>query len=254
MVRLGQNFLTDTNLLDAIMRAADVDPAATVLEVGAGEGVLSRRLAESAGHLHVIEIDRRLEEPLADLAEDDRVSLHWADAMKFELGTLTPVPDTMVANLPYAVATPLLLKTIAELPQLTNWTVMVQLEIAERLRAQPGSKLYGSPSVIVQWATEPKLLRRVDRAVFKPRPRVDSALLGLRRTGLAPDADAWQFVRDAFAHRRKSLARSVEHCRPGSLQRVRAGLAACGLAENLRAEALSSDDFRRLTAAIAETA
>ena len=254
MVRLGQNFLTDTNLLDAIVRAADVGSTDTVLEVGAGEGVLSRRLAEKADHLHVIEIDRRLEESLTDLIEHDSVSLHWADAMKVELETLTPAPNVMVANLPYAVATPLLLKTIAELPEMTTWTVMVQLEIAERLRAGPGSKLYGSPSVIAQWATEPKLLRRVDRAVFKPRPRVDSALLRLQRTGPAPDPDAWQLVRDAFAHRRKSLARSVELRQPGSRPRIRAGLAACGLAENVRAEALTSDDFRRLTAAIAETA
>lgn len=254
MVRLGQNFLADTNLLDAILREAEVGPSNTVLEVGAGEGVLSRRLADAAGHLHVIEIDRGLEGSLGDVIARDKVSLHWADAMKFELAGLTPSPDTMVANLPYAVATPLLLKTIAELPQLGRWTVMVQLEIADRLRAAPGSKLYGAPSVIVQWATEPRLLRRVDRAVFKPRPRVDSALLGLRRTGPAPDPEAWQLIRDAFAHRRKSLARSVELRRPGSLARVRAALAAAGLAENLRAEALSAADFRRLIAALGRTA
>lgn len=254
MVRLGQNFLADTNLLEAIVREAEVEPSDVVLEVGAGEGVLSRRLAERARHLHVIEIDRRLEDGLGDLLASEKVSLRWADAMKVPLAELDPAPGVMVANLPYAIATPLLLKTIEELPDLSRWTVMVQLEIAERLRAQPGSKLYGAPSVIIQWATEPKLLRRVDRAVFQPRPRVDSALLGLRRIGPGPDPAAWQLVRNAFAHRRKALARSVELCQPGSLARVKAAMREVGLAETLRAEALSASDFQRLAAAMAETA
>lgn len=251
MVRLGQNFLADTNLLHAILREAAVGPEDVVLEVGAGEGVLSERLADRVAHLHVIEIDRRLEEGLAGIIARDNVSLIWADAMKTDLARLDPPPQVMVANLPYSIATPLILKTIAELPGMERWTVMVQLEIADRLRAQPGSKLYGTPSVIVQWAAEARLLRKVDRAVFKPRPRVDSALLSLRRVGSAPDAAAWQLIRDAFAHRRKSLARSVELCRPGTLASVRAALAACGLPENARAEALSVEDFRRLADAIA---
>lgn len=254
MVRLGQNFLADPNLLEAIVRQAELRPDDVVLEVGAGEGVLSEQLAQRVAHLHVIEIDRRLEPSLVDLVERENVSLHWTDAMKVDLTSLDPLPSAMVANLPYAVATPLLLKTIAELSELSRWTVMVQLEIAERLRAGPGSKTYGSPSVVVQWATEAKLLRRVDRAVFRPRPRVDSALLGLRRTGPAPDPEAWQLIRNGFAHRRKSLARSVELCRPGAMGKVRAALEACDLAANLRAEALSPTDFRRLAAAIADTA
>ena len=251
MVRLGQNFLADPNLLDAIIRESSPAPEDVVLEVGAGEGVLSERLVERVAHLHVIEIDRRLEPALTGLAARENVSLRWGDAMKCDLASLTPAPNAMIANLPYSVATPLLLKTIAEIPGLEEWTVMVQLEIAERLRAQPGSKLYAAPSVIVQWATEPSLLRRVDRAVFKPRPRVDSALLRLRRRGPAPDPAAWQLIRDAFAHRRKSLARSVELRRPGSLAKVREALAACDLAENLRAEALSPQDFQCLATAIA---
>jgi 16S rRNA (adenine1518-N6/adenine1519-N6)-dimethyltransferase len=154
LVRLGQNFLADPNLLDAIVRDAALSPRDVVLEVGAGEGVLSERLAAAAAHLHSVEIDRRLEPALAALAARPNVSLHWGDAMKLDLAALEPAPTAMVANLPYSVATPLLLRTIELLPSLSSWTVMVQREIADRLRAAPGGRIYGSPSVIAQLACE----------------------------------------------------------------------------------------------------
>jgi 16S rRNA (adenine1518-N6/adenine1519-N6)-dimethyltransferase len=248
MVRLGQNFLADPNLLDAIVRDAALDPADAVLEVGAGEGVLSRRLADAAAHLHVIEIDRRLAPGLEDLEGRADVDLHWGDAMKVDLAALEPAPTAMVANLPYAVATPLILRTIEQLPTLKAWTVMVQREIADRLRAAPGSRVYGGPSVLVQLACEVELLRRVDPAVFRPRPRVDSAILRLRRRGPAAPAATRDLVRAAFAHRRKSLARSLELNRPGSLAPARKGLAELGLPENSRAEALSPEQFATLSA------
>ncbi len=139
----------------------------------------------------------------------------------------------------------MILRTIEELPSVGRWTVMVQREIADRLRAAPGSRTYGSPSVVAQLACEVKLLRTVDPAVFRPRPRVESAILGLRRTGPGADAPTRELVRAAFAHRRKSLARSVEHVRPGSLAPARAALAELGLAADARAEALSPEEFRR---------
>ena len=251
MVRLGQNFLADPNLLAAIVRGSAVGPDDVVLEVGAGEGVLTERLADQVRHLHVIEIDRGLAPHLDRLAERPGVDLHWADAMKFDLAGLDPPPNAFVANLPYAVATPLLINSIEQLPSLTTWTVMVQLEIADRLRSAPGSKTYGSPSVIVQWACEARLLRRVDRAVFRPRPRVDSAVLGLRRLRPGPDPQAHWLIRAAFAHRRKSLARSVELVEAGTIEPLRAALAECGLDPGIRAEALSADQFRELSAAFA---
>lgn len=244
--RLGQNFLADPNLLDAIIRDADLRDGEVVLEVGAGEGVLSERLANAVTHLHSIEIDRRLGDALASLAARPNVSLHWGDAMEIDLARLDPPPSAMVANLPYAVATPLILRTIEKLPSLQRWTVMVQREIADRLRAAPGGKTYGAPSVIAQLACEVQLLRTVDPAVFRPRPRVESAILALRRTGPAADADTRALVRAAFAHRRKALARSVEHVRPGSLAAVRESLAKLGLAEDARAEQLSPEEFRGL--------
>ena len=248
MVRLGQNFLADPNLLDAIVRDAALAPADVVLEVGAGEGVLSERLAPAAAYLHTVEIDQGLEPALAPIAALANVSLHWGDAMKLDLGALRPPPTAMVANLPYSVATPLILRTIELLPSLRTWTVMVQREIADRLRAAPGSRTYGSPSVVAQLACEVELVRKVDPAVFKPRPRVDSAILRLRRTGPGADPATRALVRAAFAHRRKSLARSLEHGSAGSLAAARAALAELGLAEDSRAEALSPPQFAALSA------
>jgi len=251
VVRLGQNFLADPNLLDAIVRDAALDPTDVVLEVGAGEGVLTKRLA-AAGveHVHAVEIDRGLEGALAPLAALPNVELHWGDAMKLDFAALRPVPTAVVANLPYSVATPLILKTIEQLPSLRSWTVMVQREIADRLRAAPGSRTYGSPSALAQLACEVRLVRTVDPAVFKPRPRVESAILGLRRTGPAVDPATRDLVRAAFAHRRKSLARSLEHSRPGSLAPARAALADLGLPENARAEALSPRELQALAQAL----
>jgi 16S rRNA (adenine1518-N6/adenine1519-N6)-dimethyltransferase len=124
----------------------------------------------------------------------------------------------------------------------------VQREIADRRRAAPGSRTYGSPSVVAQLACEVKLLRAVDPAVFRPRPRVESAILSLRRTAPGADAPTRELIRAAFAHRRKSLARSVEHVRPGKLAATRAALEQLGLAADARAEALSPEDFAALSA------
>jgi 16S rRNA (adenine1518-N6/adenine1519-N6)-dimethyltransferase len=248
LVRLGQNFLADPNLLDAIVRDAGLAPDDVVLEVGAGEGVLTERLAAAAAHVHSVEIDRGLEPALAAVAALANVSLHWGDAMAVDLAAFEPPPTAMVANLPYSVATPLILRTIELLPSLASWTVMVQREIADRLRAAPGSRTYGSPSVLAQLACEVELVRKVDPAVFKPRPRVDSAILRLRRTGPAADAPTRALVRAAFAHRRKSLARSLEHGQAGSLAAARAALVELGLAADARAEALAPEQFAALSA------
>jgi 16S rRNA (adenine1518-N6/adenine1519-N6)-dimethyltransferase len=248
LVRLGQNFLADPNLLDAIVRDAALDPADVVLEVGVGEGVLTERLAAAAARVHAIEIDRGLEPGLGAVAALANVDLHWCDAMKADLAALDPAPTAMVANLPYSVATPLVLRTIEELPSLRDWTVMVQREIADRLRAAPGGRVYGAPSVLAQLACEVELVRTVDPAVFRPRPRVESAILRLRRRGPAADAATRDLVRAAFAHRRKSLARSLEHGARGSLEPARVALSELGLPADARAEALSPAEFAALSA------
>ena len=169
--------------------------------------------------------------------------------MRLDLAALAPAPVAIVSNLPYSVATPLLLRTIETLPTVEAWTVMVQLEIAERLAARPGSKTYGSPSVIAQLACEVELVRRVDRAVFNPRPRVDSAIVRLRRRDAVASDELRRLVRGGFAHRRKALAGSLALAEPALGRiRVRAALAEAGLPEDARAESLAPEDFRSLAA------
>lgn len=250
MVRLGQNFLADPNLLDAIVRDAELAPGDVALEVGAGEGVLTERLAAVGAHVHTIELDRSLAQALQPVAALPNVSLHWGDAMRLDLAGFEPAPTTVVSNLPYAIATPLIIRTIEELPGVRRWTVMVQREIAERLGAEAGRREYGAPSVLVQLACETKVVRAVNRSVFRPPPRVDSAVIGLRRTGPGADADTRDLVRAAFAHRRKTLVRSLEHARPGTMGRARAMLPEMGLRLQARAEDLTPWQFAELARAL----
>jgi 16S rRNA (adenine1518-N6/adenine1519-N6)-dimethyltransferase len=202
----------------------------------------------------VIEIDERLRDELESLADEagGDVDLVWGDAMKVDLGRLAPAPTKIVANLPYSIATPLLVRTIAELPSVESWVVMVQREIADRLRAEPGTREYGSPSVLVQFACEVTMLRKVDPAVFVPRPRVGSALMRLERKGASASPDLAALVRLAFAHRRKSLARSLELARAGSLQPARSALESIGKPPDARAETLSPGEFELFAKALAE--
>jgi 16S rRNA (adenine1518-N6/adenine1519-N6)-dimethyltransferase len=252
--RLGQNFLADPNLLDAIVREAALGSDDVVLEVGGGGGALTERLVPAVRWLHVIEIDERLHDELEPLVEEEGggVDLVWGDAMKVDLHRLQPQPNKMVANLPYSIATPLLIRTIAELPSLESWVVMVQREIADRLRAEPATREYGSPSVLVQLACEVKMLRTVDPAVFVPRPHVGSALLQLRRKGPGASEDLAALVRLAFGHRRKSLARSLELSRAGSLEPARSALKSIGKPPDARAETLSPEEFELFANALAE--
>jgi 16S rRNA (adenine1518-N6/adenine1519-N6)-dimethyltransferase len=246
--RLGQNFLADPNLLEAIVRESGVGNDDVALEFGPGGGSLSELLAERTAHLHMVEIDRRFETELAPLIARGNVSVQWGDAMRIDIAAFAPPPGIIVSNLPYSVATSLILRTIEELPGVDRWTVLVQLEVAERLRAAPGSRVYGRPSVLVQLAAEVELARRVPPEVFVPRPRVESALLRLRRTGPAASPELRDLVRDAFAHRRKALPRSLELARPGRLDSARQALRELGLAEDARAETLSPGEFAALAA------
>ncbi|HWM12303.1 MAG TPA: 16S rRNA (adenine(1518)-N(6)/adenine(1519)-N(6))-dimethyltransferase RsmA [Solirubrobacteraceae bacterium] len=245
---LGQNFLIDSNILDVIGRAAELEPEDVVLEVGGGLGVLSEYLAERTAHVHVVELDARLEPPLRDaLDPHPNTTLHLADAVKLDLGALDPPPDKVVANLPYGVAATVILRTIEQLPGATTWVAMLQKEVGERFAARPGTAAYGVPSVLAQLACEVKVLRPVSRTVFHPVPNVDSVLVGLRRRAPAPEPALRTLVQQGFAHRRKALARSVSLAAGGDArERVRAALEAMGRPADARAETLAPADWRDL--------
>jgi 16S rRNA (adenine1518-N6/adenine1519-N6)-dimethyltransferase len=244
---LGQNFLADPNLLDAIVRDAELEAGDVALEIGGGEGALTERIAEQVSHVHVVEIDERLAEGLEEFAERaGNVSVVRGDAMRIDLGALDPATTTVPSTLQYSIATPVLLRTIAELPSVERWTVMVQREIADRLRAAPGSPAYGSPSVLVQLACEVEIVRGVNRAVFRPRPRVDSALVRLRRVAPTAASEVVALVRAAFAHRRKPLASSVELAGVASRAQAREALERLDLAPDSRAERLTPAQFAAL--------
>jgi 16S rRNA (adenine1518-N6/adenine1519-N6)-dimethyltransferase len=254
---LGQCFLVDSNVLGVIERCAALSREDVVLEIGGGLGVLSERLAERVGHLHVVELDERLREALCDATDPHaNVTLHWADATKLDLAALAPAPTKVVANLPYGVAATLVLRTIAQLEQVGLWVVMVQREVGERLAAMPGGGAYGATSVIAQLTCDVEIVRAIPRTVFRPQPNVDSVLLALRRRRDAahgraqgPDAELRALIGAAFAHRRKTLAGSLAlsgHIGAQARQQVRAALLALGLPEDARAERLAPEDFREL--------
>jgi 16S rRNA (adenine1518-N6/adenine1519-N6)-dimethyltransferase len=216
--------------------------------------VLSERLAARASHVHVVEIDRRLEPALSELP--DNTTIHIADALKLDLASMDPAPNRVVANLPYSIAATVILRTIDELPSVTSWVVMVQREVGERLAAAPGTAAYGAPSVLAQLACEVKVLRSISRTVFRPAPNVDSVLVGLtRRTHRHDDdgvgADVRRLVHDAFAHRRKTLAGSVALAPRAARdirERARRALTELGHPPDERAERLSPEEFKQLAA------
>jgi 16S rRNA (adenine1518-N6/adenine1519-N6)-dimethyltransferase len=247
---LGQNFLIDSNILGVIAREAQLGPDDVVLEIGGGLGVLSEYLAPRVAHVHVVELDRALEAALRDATDPfDNVTLHFADAMKLDLRALDPAPTKVVANLPYGIAAGAILRTIEELDGATRWVGMVQKEVGERFAAAPGSSAYGLPSVLAQLACDVEVLRSVSRTVFSPVPNVDSVLVGLTRTGPAPEPDLRELVAAAFAHRRKALAGSLAlapGAAPDVRTRARTALSALGHPADVRAERLSPQDFRAL--------
>jgi 16S rRNA (adenine1518-N6/adenine1519-N6)-dimethyltransferase len=242
---LGQHFLADQNILGVIGRLADLKPEDVVLEIGPGLGVLTGYLADRVAHVHAVELDRALEPHLAArLGERPNVELAFGDALRLDLAALTPPADKLVANLPYNVATPLLVESLDGLPSVTSWCVMVQREVADRLFAKPSTKAYGAVSVLVQLAAERTGFHPVSRTVFRPRPNVDSALVAFRRTAL-PRAypEVKRVVEAAFAHRRKTLPNSLELAGVAPRDRGAEALAALGRPPEARAEELEPPEF-----------
>ena len=247
---LGQNFLIDDNILGVIGSTAELAPDDVVLEVGGGLGVLSEYLAPRVRYLHVVEVDPALAPALDDaLAPFENAAVHVADAVRLDLAALAPAPTKVVANLPYGVAATVILRSIDELPQARLWVAMVQREVGERLAAAPGSKTYGATSVLAQLTCDVRVARRVPATVFHPAPRVESAIVVLRRTGAPVSRGLSALVHAAFAHRRKTLAGSLALA-PGAGEDLRdaarAALGGMGHPADDRAERLAPAEFARL--------
>ena len=244
---LGQHFLVDENILGVIGRLADLRPDDVVLEIGPGEGVLTRYLAARVARVHAVEIDVSLEPHLRGLGEN--VDVQFGDALQLDLrGDATK----LVANLPYNVATPILVESLDGLPAIELWCVMVQREVADRLFAQPRTKAYGAVSVLIQLVCQRTGFHPVSRTVFRPPPNVDSALVAFRRVRMPDDyARVKKVVAAAFAHRRKTLPNSLELSGLAARARAASALEAIGRDANARAEDLAPHEFVALTDALA---
>jgi 16S rRNA (adenine1518-N6/adenine1519-N6)-dimethyltransferase len=237
---LGQHFLVDENILGVIGRLADLDSTDVVLEIGPGLGVLTRYLAERVAQVHAVEIDRTMAPRLADLPPN--VELEFGDALAVDLSRFQPTK--LVSNLPYSVATPIVVESVDRLPTVELWCVMVQREVADRFFAAPGTKSYGAVSVLVQLAAERTGFHAVSRTVFRPQPNVDSALVAFRRKARPePWRELKRLVEAAFAHRRKTLPNSIELAGLADRERAAAALEAIGRPGRTRAEELAPDDF-----------
>lgn len=248
---LGQNFVVDPNTVRRIARLAGVGAGDHVVEIGAGLGSLTLALAETGASVTAVEIDRHLRPILEEVTAGLDVTVVAGDAMKLDWTELLAGHDrwVLVANLPYNVATPLVLDLLAGVPAIERMLVMVQLEAGERLVAGPGSGVYGIPSVKVALRATAKLVGKVGPDVFLPRPRVDSALVEIvRRQELATDADPDQLValvERAFNQRRKMLRRSLSELVSAE------AFESAGIDPQDRPERLSVEQWGRLTRAVA---
>jgi 16S rRNA (adenine1518-N6/adenine1519-N6)-dimethyltransferase len=250
---LGQNFVVDPNTIRRIVARAQVGEGTRVLEIGAGLGSLTLALAQSGAQVTAVEVDRYLVPILRSVVADWPVRVLEADAMVLDwsevLGPPEEGPWTLVANLPYNVATPLVLRILESAPQISSLLVMVQREVGERFAAVPGSKAYGAVSVKIAYWARATTVGRVPPTVFLPRPNVDSVLVEMRRHETLPVPPAevpaerlFTLIQAGFAHRRKMLR--------GALSGVLdpAAFAGAGIAPDARAEELWLEDWGRLAA------
>ena len=250
---LGQHFLVDENILRVIGRLAELDRQDVALEIGPGLGVLTAYLADRVAHVHAVELDRSLEPHLRDrLAGRANVDLRFGDALALEVASLEPPPQKLVSNLPYNVATPVIVESLDRAPTVRLWCVMVQREVADRLFATPGTKAYGAVSVLVQLVAARTGFHAVAPTVFRPRPNVDSALVAFRRVAMpARYRDIKRVVEGAFAHRRKTLANSLQLAGVARRDEAADALRALGRGTAARAEELAPAEFVELAARLA---
>ena len=258
--KFGQNFLIDTHVLDKIISSAEITKDDFVLEIGPGIGTMTQYLAEAAREVTAVEIDDALIPILKDtLKEWDNVTVLHGDILKTDIRKIADEknqgrPIKVVANLPYYITTPIIMGLFESHVPVDSITVMVQKEVADRMQTGPGSKDYGALSLAVQYYAEPKIVANVPPNCFMPRPKVGSAVIRLTRHQNPPvttldEKLMFRLIRASFNQRRKTLSNSLKNSQelPYSKEEVEAAITECGLPLNIRGEALTLEQFARLS-------
>ena len=258
--KFGQNFLIDTHVLDKIIRAADITKDDFVLEIGPGIGTMTQYLAEAAGEVCAVEIDKNLIPILQDTLKDyGNVTVINNDILKVDIRKMADEknqgrPIKVVANLPYYITTPIIMGLFENHVPVESITVMVQKEVADRMQVGPGTKDYGALSLAVQYYAEPYIVANVPPNCFMPRPKVGSAVIRLTRHSQPPvqvnnEKLMFQIIRASFNQRRKTLANSLKNYEGLSFDKeeIEQAIAACGFQPAIRGEALSLEEFAILS-------
>ncbi|MCM1135194.1 MAG: 16S rRNA (adenine(1518)-N(6)/adenine(1519)-N(6))-dimethyltransferase RsmA [Clostridium sp.] len=262
--KYGQNFLIDANILNKIIRAANITKEDYVVEIGPGIGTMTQYLAESARGVAAVEIDKNLIPVLREtLSEYDNVTVINEDILKVDIGALAEEknggkPVKVVANLPYYITTPIIMGLLESRAPVLDITIMVQEEVADRMQTGPGSKDYGALSLAVQYYAQPEMVMKVPASCFMPRPNVGSAVIRLTRyqeppVKVASEEKLFSIIRAAFNQRRKTMANALSNAaslvddkgKPMSItrQEVCGALDKMGLAQTIRGEALTLEQF-----------
>ena len=263
--KFGQNFLIDTHVLEKIISAAGITKNDCVLEIGPGIGTMTQYLAENAGHVVAVEIDRNLIPILKEtLADYDNVTVINEDILRVDIKALAEEynggkPIKVVANLPYYITTPIIMGLFESGVPIDNITVMVQKEVADRMKEGPGSKDYGALSLAVQYYAEPEIVANVPPNCFIPRPNVGSAVIRLTRHKEMPvevkdPALMFKIIRASFNQRRKTLQNGLGNAPelPDTKEQIAAAIAEMGLTPTIRGEALSLAQFAQLSDILGE--
>ena len=263
--KFGQNFLIDTHVLEKIISAAGITKDDCVLEIGPGIGTMTQYLAENAGHVVAVEIDRNLIPILKEtLADYDNVTVINEDILRVDIKALAEEynggkPIKVVANLPYYITTPIIMGLFESGVPIDNITVMVQREVADRMKEGPGSKDYGALSLAVQYYAEPEIVANVPPNCFIPRPNVGSAVIRLTRHKEMPEevkdpALMFKIIRASFNQRRKTLQNGLGNAPelPYTKEQIAAAIAEMGLTPTIRGEALSLAQFAQLSDILGE--
>lgn len=257
--KFGQNFLIDTHVLDKIIQSANITKDDMVLEIGPGIGTMTQYLAQAAGKVIAVEIDKNLIPILEDtLSGYDNVRVINEDVLKLDLKKLADEenngkPVKVVANLPYYITTPIIMGLFENEVPVESITVMVQKEVADRMQTGPGNKDYGALSLAVQYYADPYIVANVPPNCFMPRPKVGSAVIRLTRHAQTPvqvenEKLLFQIIRASFNQRRKTLANGLKNYEGLSFEKetIEAAIAECGFSPSVRGEALSLEEFAKL--------